>query len=453
MKSILDIVSEGFFNPLARINKRTYEVFIFELFDLTIELKEENTRKIIEEKMVGFFDARPNLTFVQDEDTDDDFVDNKSRVTTMMNNLIKNRWIFEESLGNNEYAINFYDYAHKIINVMKEIKEDKPAEYSQHLHTIITVIEAHKAGDFNQIKIIENNAKQLLDMLRSLNSNIQRFYINLIEDKNKDELELIIKTFLSYKYDYFEKTYYKYKIEESSKRRLRTIKEHVENMKEDYYSSYLKYIIEDDDLTVEEATVKLNETFDNIIDYIDEIGFLDESIDTKNTKYATVTISKIYYLINRSTDLKGLINNMIDMTVNHDQDNYGYINLFNVSHFNYDKLSKPREQREEVEVDLNLEIKNLDSNFISEQTEFYFDSLKYTFENINEIVIKMLETKEEIKASDFELNDDEDYLKFMMIIMYSTIEDSVYYMELLDNKIINNEYQYNDFRIRRKNNG
>ncbi len=451
MKSILDIVTEGFFNPLASPNKRVYEIVIFELFELTIELKEENNRKLIEEKLVDFLNERPNIRFV-DDDTNEELVDNKARVTMMMNNLIKNRWIFEESLGNNNYAINFYDYAHKIINVMKEIKEDRPAEYDRHLQTIMLYINQHKAGNFEDIRAIESNARQLLEMLRSLNSNIQRFYNNLIENKDKDELSLIVQTFLSYKHDYFETTYYKYKIEESSKRRLRTIKESLYEMKEDYYHLYIEHITNKDKLDLEEATNVLNKTFDDTLDYINEINFLDKSIDDKNIKYSTVTISKIYYLINRSANIKGLLNNMIDLTINAEQDNYDYINLFNVAHYNYEKLSKPRESKKEIEVELDIEIKELSLEFINKQGQIYFDSLKYTFENINQLVLKMLGSKDEIKAEEIELVTNDDYLKFMLIIMNSTIEDSLYSIELLDNKVTHNDYEFKDFIIRRKNN-
>ncbi len=201
-----------------------------------------------------------------------------------------------------------------------------------------------------------------------------------------------------------------------------------------------------------EADKLLNETVDKILSNIKEIRYLDERIDRRNQQYTVTTINKINYLINRSGDIKGLLNNIIDLTVNHDINEYSYINLFSVKHYSYDKISKPRQivTREEVYEEIIYE--EISDDYKKEQLKLHHYNLKYSFENINEFVLGKLKNKEYLTGYDFELSNEENFIKLIMVIMYHTVKDASYSFESLDEVITNNNYEFKNFIIRRKDN-
>jgi len=194
MNSIFDIVKEGFFNPLTRTNKKFNEIMILKLFSITNELKENNDRSLIEDYLTTFLDEHPYIEFESNVD-DEDIKSNNERVKYTLNYLRDSGWIFEEPMGNNIMAIQFEDYAHKFINIMIEIKEGREVKYDQYLKIMETHINNHKLGNFSDFEIINTQSDHLINMLRSLNSNIQRYYNKAIQNKNKDELSKIVKIF------------------------------------------------------------------------------------------------------------------------------------------------------------------------------------------------------------------------------------------------------------------
>lgn len=451
MNSIFDIIRDGFFNPLTRTNKKFNEIMILKLFSITNELKENNDRSLIEDYLTTFLDEHPYIEFESNVD-DEDIKSNNERVKYTLNYLRDSGWIFEEPMGNNIMAIQFEDYAHKFINTMIEIKEGREVKYDQYLKIMETHINNHKLGNFSDFEIINTQSDHLINMLRSLNSNIQRYYNKAIQNKDKDELSKIVKIFLEYKYEYFDKTYYKYITEESSKKSFRRISEEINKLRENNYSLYITDIIKEFELNNLEAEELFNKTVDNILTNISEIRYLDARIDRRNQQYTATTINKIYYLINRSGDIKGLLNNIIDLTVNHNQEENEYIDLFNVVHYNFDKISKPRQSVEVVEVYEETTFNEVSDEYIKRQLELHQDNLKYSFESINEFVLDQLKNKKEITGKDFVLTKEEDFIKLIMVIMYHTVKNVSYNFESLGETITNNKYEFKNFIIRRKEN-
>ncbi len=451
MKSIFDIIKDGFFIPLTISNKKFYEAMILELFSLTNELKENNNRVLVEEYLTNFLDEHPYIKFESNIE-EENFKPNSERAKETINYLINTGWIFEEQMGNNVIAIQFEDYAHKIINTLIELKEEREVKYDQYLKIMETHINNHKKGRFSDFEIISTQSELLINMLRSLNSNIQRYYNNAIKNKDKEELSRIVKIFLEYKHEYFDKTYYKYKTEESSKKSFRRISEEIQELRNNNYSLYITDIMKEYEIDNIEADKLLNETVDKILSNIKEIRYLDERIDRRNQQYTVTTINKINYLINRSGDIKGLLNNIIDLTVNHDINEYSYINLFSVKHYSYDKISKPRQivTREEVYEEIIYE--EISDDYKKEQLKLHHYNLKYSFENINEFVLGKLKNKEYLTGYDFELSNEENFIKLIMVIMYHTVKDASYSFESLDEVITNNNYEFKNFIIRRKDN-
>lgn len=453
MKLFLDVVEDKFFLPLTNPSKRLYERVIFSIFEWVEELDEhdENDRQIITEKLIEMLDKRPG-TNIYDDTGKEVEGKNKERAQSIIRYLIDSRWIFEESKGDGLYSINFYDHSYKVISMMKEIRENKPKLYQSDLRKILRNLEDINTHDIVSFNDIYDAVESLSNMLKSLRSNINQYYVNIISDSNTEDLKVIAKNLDEYRLEFFDKAYYMFKTEADSNNSIYFITEQIETL----YGSSLDKLLDSYKDTIsaklsdEEIIYELEIKVNQMLTSLRGMDTVIKNIEEKNSKYLMSLINKIFYIINRGSDITGLLNQTISHTISNTLKDFSFLNLNDQRHYTVERMFYPQKKREQLDPVFIKTISKLTEEEILEQKKSHAKTFKYSIRNINKYVLQLLGNNNTANATDIVLKDDDDYIKILLIALYGNINETDYYINLTGNKAIIENIKFDNFIIYRK---
>lgn len=172
-------------------------------------------------------------------------------------------------------------------------------------------------------------------------------------------------------------------------------------------------------------------------------------IDTKNNKYVTRTVSVIIHLISRGEDIEGILNRLISYVKDNDITDQ-YLSLFEMNHYSFDLLSKPRKISPKpipevlpLNIDISDEIKQ-------KALEVLQEDKKYNIYAVNKFVEEFLKGEKEKRISTLDLNSKYEFIMLICIIMHSKLPNALFELKLLDERVNKNGISFNDFIIREK---
>ncbi len=193
----------------------------------------------------------------------------------------------------------------------------------------------------------------------------------------------------------------------------------------------------------------VNETQKRILSNVKTIPSLIKMIDTKNNKYVTRTVSVIIHLISRGEDIEGILNRLISYVKDNDITDQ-YLSLFEMNHYSFDLLSKPRKISPKpipevlpLNIDISDEIKQ-------KALEVLQEDKKYNIYAVNKFVEEFLKGEKEKRISTLDLNSKYEFIMLICIIMHSKLPNALFELKLLDERVNKNGISFNDFIIREK---
>src|SRR5690606_5431490 len=163
--------------------------------------------------------------------------------------------------------------------------------------------------------------------------NIYRYYYDLIQKNDKDNLQQVLeKLLVDYKENFFDHAYYHLKTTDSLPRYKRAILEKVNQI---YQSDlYLDQLTEQ--AVIARKKTEYNDAFNYvesriryIRDSMEALEYLISAIDAKNELYINAAASKIMFLTNTSEDLEGLLNRLFKIILS-DKQRIDYSSIFNL---------------------------------------------------------------------------------------------------------------------------
>jgi len=453
MKLFFDIVEDMFFYPLTNKNRRLYEEVIFKLFSWIEELDEtnENDRLIITTRLEDYLSKRLQNE-LYDEDGNLVSGDNLQKAQYMIRYLINCRWIFEEPKGDSRYSLNFYDHSYQVIAMMKNVRSESPKTYNNELRNILNTLEVGKQNDYDDFKYIYDSVLSLSNMLKSLRSNINQYYINVITNKTNEELKDIIRNFSEYKIEFFDKSYFKFKTDTDANN---TIVYVISELEKAYNYNFKQLIpsyreIENKVKSEEEILIELEESYSVMMRNLRGLDTVIKNIEDKNNKYINSLLNKIYYLINRGTDIKGILNETISQTISNEIKDYSFININEQFHYTLDNMYYPKKRREVIKTVFMREHISLSDKEQQELYDAITSSFKYSIENINDYVMDLLKEEDELPATVIKFEDEYDYVKLLLIAIYGFINETDYMVTLTGEKGYIGNVEFDNYIIKRK---
>ncbi|HHW79359.1 MAG TPA: hypothetical protein GX742_01005 [Acholeplasmataceae bacterium] len=458
MAQLFDKIHPNFFNVLSSPNKQTYIDCIFIIYNAVDSIEEsfQGDREYVVQRLIDYFDDKEEEQF-HDVAENERTSTSRQKATHVINVLKNNGWIGEEELGDYKTSINLFDYSIKIINTLDDIVNARQDEYSGEIFTVYSLL--NNFVEVEGVGIVEQAYKKTHDVIRklkTLKANIFRYYFDVTKKQSKENLQKILeKLLVEYKQNFFDYAYYNMKTKDSLPRYKRGILQGVSNI---YDNVELM-----DKLAHQVIETKRIEDYNEAFDYIEtKLRFIGDSfsalenliidIDRKNEQYISAAASKILFLTNHSDDIEGIFNRLFKIVLDDEYFNYNdVIHLAQIK--NLDTASLYNERR--VRIDPEPEELYIDDNPFNEEErmERIKNILKhgqYSKTEINNYVKELLNENTELLASKVPIDSQEDYIKLILIFLFSKSVNMSYDVEMMEHKVKNNFVSFKEFLIKRK---
>jgi hypothetical protein len=456
MAHLFDTIHPNFFSVLSSPNKKTYVDCIFIIYHTidTVEDAFQGDREIIIQRLIDYFDEQPQDEFL---DMEDDEVARTSRQKALhvISVLKKNGWLGEEELGDYKTSLNLFDYSIQLIDMLENIAQNRQSEYTGEIYTVYSLLSSFNIDE--GIGVLEQAYQKTQDILRklkSLKANIYRYYYDITKKHNKNDLHhLLEKLLVEYKQNFFDSAYYNLKTTDSLPRYKRSILESINRLQN---SEDLM-----DKLAFKVQSVKRMDDYNEAFHYIeDRLRYITDSfaslehlilaIDRKNEQYISAAAAKILFLTNQSDDIEGIFNRLFKIILTQKEVNYNQ--LFFISQMrNLDTGSLYNQRRMRAEP--VIEEITFDDDMISE--EYRREKIKALLKNniygkkeIDEHVRHLLNGEKTIEAQHIPIETQEDFVKLILIFLYSKSVGMHYDIELLGKECKNNFVTFQNFKIK-----
>jgi len=456
MAHLFERINSNFFSVLSSPNKNTYIDCIFIIYRAidSIEDAYQGDREYIVSKLVDYFDEQPTEEFI-DVDEDEPARTSRQKSLHVINVLKKNGWIGEEELGDYKTSLNLFDYSIQIIDILEGIQNNRQSEYTGEIFTVYSLLSSFTLEE--GIGVLEQAFQKTNDIIRklkSLKANIYRYYYDITKKQSKHDLQMLLeKLLIEYKQNFFDSAYYNLKTTDSLPRYKRAILESISNIRNseeimDGLAQMVQKVKRIEDYN--ESYLYIEDRLRFITDSFTALEHLILAIDRKNEQYISAAASKILFFTNQSDDIEGIFNRLFRIVLG--QKDFDYSSLFFLTEArNLDTSSLYNQRRVRVETVIDEIV--FDESLISE--EYRQEKIKALLKNniygkkeIDEHVKQLLDGNHMIEASQINLETQEDFVRLILIFLYSKSVGMHYDVEPLGKECKNNFVTFQNFRIK-----
>lgn len=449
MYNLFEYIPDNFFNFLYGENKHINSSIIFRLFSIA---KSNNTYTLNKNDVLDIItNCFDEFVFNEDfYDAGQILTNSRDKATSVYRRLKECGWIDDDYDVDQTIVTNFEDYTISILNTLLEIDKNSTFELSSKVYNIynsLKNIEIDRA--YLVLSTIYNDSKELIDKLRSLNSNIKKYIKRIVklEDKNDNVyLTNLFNQLVEYKEKIIDQAYYYMKTKDNPRKYKKDFKERLEKLENsDKKIQIINQIKDSDNINDVEA----NSKFDEIIYFLDKVfdeclKLMDE-IDKKNETYIATSINRINIILNNNKDIEGLLLNILK---NFDKVNSLELYFPDTKELNELSLYVSRSKRKEIESSYIIDDGTTVN--IDEIKKYISDRNKYSKKKIYNYVENKLINKDILTVNDFDLKDNDGLVKMMLVIIYSKNLDCNYTIEFKDEDTVKDKYRMKKFEIKRK---
>ncbi len=456
MAHLFDTLPSTFFSLLASPNRHVYIDCIFIIYRAidSIEDAFQGDREFIVGKLIDYFDEHLADEF---EDVEEEELAHTSRqkANHVISVLKKHGWLGEEELGDYRTSLNLFDYSIRIIDLLEKIEQHAQPEYTGEIFAVYSLLSSFTIEE--GIGILEQAAIKTEDIMRklkALKANIYRFYYDITKRHKREDLQdLLEKLLVEYKQNFFDSAYYNLKTTDSLSRYKRGILEAVNKIisNEEMMDLLAQNVMQLKRLEdYNEAYQYIEDKLRSISENFNAIEHLILAIDRKNEQYVSAAASKILFFTNQSDDIEGIFNRLFRIVLSKADIDYSMIfRLVQTKNLDTDSLYNQRRPRQETVVD---EI-NDDDSLIPEalRTQKIKALLKnniYGKKEIDRYVQSLLKATQTVEAATIPLDSQEDYIKLILIFLYSKSIGMHYEIELTDKFVTNQFVTFQNFLIK-----
>ncbi len=458
MAHLFETIHSSFFSVLASPNRKTYVDCIFIIYHAidTIEDAFQGDREYIIQRLTDYFDDQPGTELVDDdEDQVEPARTSRQKALHVINVLKKNGWLGEEELGDYKTSLNLFDYTIQIIDVLESVANFTQNEYTGEIFAVYSLLSSFSLDE--GIGVLEQAYQKTHDIIRklkALKANIYRYYYDITRKQSKHDLQkLLEKLLIEYKQNFFDSAYYNLKTTDSLPRYKRVILESIST-------------IQNNEPTMErlaESVLKLKrmEDYNEAFHYVeDRLRFIADSftalehlvlaIDRKNEQYISAAAAKILFFTNRSDDIEGIFNRLFKIVLSQKNMDYtSFFNLFTARNLDTQSLYNQRRARiETVPEELVYDDDFISDTLKQEKVRALLKNNIYTKKEIDQYVRLLLRDRNHIEAAEIPLETQEDYIKLILIFLYSKSIGMHYDVELTGRECNNNFITFQNFLIK-----
>ena len=255
-------------------------------------------------QVLGDYFSRKKL-LIQREEQENDVEALEPPATRVLNWLVKNHWLKRQD-DFAAFTVNIVipDYAAVFVEAFERLVSedmDEAEVYIQNIYTNLFSFKNDSRAGTSLLHTAVINTRRLNRALQDMLHNMDKFFTSLLEKRDygellKEHLDGYVEEIVRKKYHILKTsdTFYLYKSD---------IKQWLQEMRED--EAFLEEAVgrSGQETDIGEAVRML----DGIERGFDDIERRIANMDREHTRYVRVTVSRLYHLLNREDDTKGLI--------------------------------------------------------------------------------------------------------------------------------------------------
>lgn len=452
---LYDVIPENLFSPLASKNKHLYAGGLFVILDAF-----RQQLKISKDELVSMMSASLENELMYADFSDEELLENELTLSGKAHFLVRKfrqtGWILLETGADMKEYVTVPSYSHQIIQLLHDLKEPTKEENFAFVYSTYSSLKnADETRDpFEMTTALYDGAartEKLVESLKSVFHSITYYNQRLIEELNINNVlyshyemyqEEIIKRILSPLKIRDSVPKYKQPLTYILKKWL-VDKNALESMAEYVNSSSSG---EDD---MEKCRMEIQRKIYYIIDTYENLerNYI-QVIDDKNTRYTRATTQKMDYLINSDQTIKGDLINILkalsddetsDRAVELTSDSFEIYELSWLSEESlYDRKRGVRRKREaQLYMEDNMEQLAEKAKAMAAQTM----KNKYGRREIAAFVEGLLSGRESISTEEFDIKDDDTYIKTLLAAVHANDENSFYKIELHEGHTGSEQYR------------
>lgn len=471
MANLFDIINPNFFGVLSGRNRVSNFLLIKEVSSffgsqITVERK----------RLIDYIAEQIKIMHIEDvgDDVNEEETYELSGLTNQYNQkanifiayLEKRGWLdrdrnqdFVDIVSRTDAFLEIFDSLMKLIQEETDAKEQSTALLS--LYRNIRDLDYKNAT--TSVESIEIASKDLEKSILSINSKIKRFVDKAMSDSSLDEREILkrltidyqkLSAYISFHNLYTKNNPNKYSLAITDKIYDLQSDETMSQVIDDYCKT--KGLNIEDELERFKAKRYIEQVYEKVLFQIETIEGSISAIAARNYSYTSSSVDRINFRLNNERDIKGDINNLLKVIKQSsledefktDFEFYSFDQTDNKSLFTARALSKiaPKETAF-IKHDINPEALAKAEGLIKQRE-------MYSIQSVNKFVQEQLGDRDKLLANELHVDNIEDFIKMMLIPVYSTNSGSGYTVNKLKNQRFDClKYIVDDYEIiRRKEN-
>lgn len=455
------IVSDKFFIPLASPNKQVYWECICKLFGImNHQLSFGIERDVLVEELQYYFEQEHAIELDEEEVTGKN---SRDKANWMLRRLEVYGWIEIETDKSYVQRVNFQDYAVKIIKTFLEIEEGKQVEYQGYIYVIYSLVRSNTDKPGTVLLSILENTDMLVTGLKNLNSGIKRYIDELTKYKTPSEIMDVL--FNDYIENIVDKAYHRLLTSDNVAKFRPEIVERLESKSRSkaYIEKASAEIAIIEEIPIEQAKEKVYQYIHSIIDAFKNLDEILAEINQKNTQYQKAAVNRAKFFLIGSEDVRGQIKEILselnEKIISEHLDMNGIyrisfldelIRIYSSEFLDEKSFYVPIEGKKEFqpkEIENIVPNQGMRQNKIKKMMERMERVLNT--QKIDEYVLKCIQDKEEMLASELPLNTIEDYVHIIYVRLYGQRKNMCYKVEPGE-EITVNGYCFKNYTIRKK---
>jgi len=417
-------------------------------------------RDVLVEELEYYFDQTQAAEMDEEEFQ---ALDSRGKANSMIRKLEFYGWIEIETDKSYVQRVNFKEYAVKIIKTLLEIADGKQIEYQGYIYTIYSLARSNTDHPGIVLLQILENTDMLITGLKNLNSNIKHYIDELT--KHQTVAEIMDALFNDYITNIVDKAYHRLRTSDNVSKFRPEIIERLESKSHNrnYIERASQEISGIREVSEEDGRELVYKYLHEIIEAFRNMDDILMEIDQKNTQYQRAAINRARFLLSGDEDVRGQLKELligINEVMNEEKMDLGgiyriafldeLVRIYSSSVIDGNSLYSPTEGRKEF---VSQELVQEEPDLLKRQEKIRRITEKMqnvlSPSKIEAYVKHQLGEKKQLRAAQFPLSTDEDFIRIIYIRLYGQRKNMNYRVESLEEVQVGG-YRFRDFMIRRK---
>lgn len=471
MANLFDIINPNFFGVLSGRNRISNFLLIAEVSkffgsQVTVERKRLIDYVADQIKIMHIEDVGDDVNEEETYELSGLINQYNQKANIFISYLEKRGWLdrdrnqeFVDIVSRTDAFLEIFDSLMKLIQEETDAKEQSTALLS--LYRNIRDFDYKNAT--TSVESIEIASKDLEKSILSINSKIKRFVDKVMSDSSLDEREILkrltidyqkLSAYISFHNLYTKNNPNKYSLAITNKIYDLQGDETMNQVIDDYCKT--KGLNIEDESERFKAKRYIEQVYEKVLFQIETIEQSMSAIAARNYSYTSSSVDRINFRLNNERDIKGDINNLLKAIRQSSLEDefetnfefYSFDQTDNKSLFTARALSKiaPKETTF-IKHEINPEA-------LAKAEELIKQREMYSIQSVNKFVLEQLGERDRLLANELHVDNIEDFIKMMLIPVYSTNSGSIYTVSKLKNQTFDClKYIVDDYEIiRRKEN-